>query len=217
MIRTAAVVELLEIYERVARPHLDKIFKPTTCTEQTRVLIEVLARFGVEAQPLGVKLCVTYEAGGFQFLSGLDPEERERARTTCRGYVERPNSEGNIVHGRHVVAVVERHVLVDSTLHQASAPEYGLTLKPMLIVLPFEKRIGGEGLTPCLDARFELDNGEKLDVRWIGTPDRGWVDDDGWEPSHLWPLIDFIEIAMLCAGAEKREPDIGQSKADSDN
>ena len=185
---------LLNLYTQVARPYLD-VFPPATCIEQTRVLVEVLRRFNISADGLGVKLVVTYPAGDYQFVSGLDTEDRERGRAVAKAWLERPNSNGEVIGGRHVVALVERLWMIDSTLHQASQPSFGLSIPADVYTIPFDAPLADDHW-PVIDAKYTLDEGDEFSVQWIATPTREWEKSDAWEPSHLWPAIDRIEAEM---------------------
>jgi hypothetical protein len=200
------VEEVLQIYRKIARPWLDKIFEPATCTEQSRVLLEVLKRFGIAAEPVGTKMIVTCQAQEYQFVTGIDEEEKERARRTAKAYIER-HAKGETVRViRHVVLLVERRILVDSTLHQASARSFKFQIEPDIVILPFPQQLGSEHLFDA-QAKAETRDGIEFEIRWIATDDRDWEQDDGWEPSHLWPLIDRIESDMrLVTGTDRPSP-----------
>ena len=189
--------KILAAYRAIARPFIDRIFEPSTCIEQSRVLIEVLKRFGIAAEPISTKMVVTCTAKDYQFVTGLDPEEEERGKQICKSFVQKhqnnPIPRDWIV--RHVVVLVERRFWVDSTLYQASTPRFNFDLDPDVIVLPLGEPLPPEYL-PDLEAGYVADDGTEFTVRWIAVNDFAWQRDDGWEPSHLWPLIDRIERDM---------------------
>lgn len=186
--------QALKLYARVARPVLDKCFKPSTCIEQSRVLIEVLARFNIEAEALGTKLLVACKEKQYQFLSGLDDEELQRAKLKASSYEVRADSFSS-EWGRHVVVIVDKMILVDSTLAQASSQEHGFHLNADLYTVQFP-HVLPEDEVPDLEIECSGDDGTKFSVRWVGTDDSDWEQTEAWEPSHLWPLIDLIEMKM---------------------
>ena len=191
------VVTLLDLYETCARPWLNQIFKPNTCIEQTRVLLEVIQRFGVRAEAVGTKLIVKCEAREYCFISGLDADELHSAMNTAKRFILHGNDHDATLNRRHVCALVDQRFLADSTLHQASSEQFGVKIPAAITVIgplafPSDHRATGSDVT----AEYALDDGARLAARWITTPDRDWLDDPAWEPSHLWRLIDRIERDM---------------------
>ena len=190
---------ILALYRRLARPWLDLIFEPATCTEQSRVLFEVLKRFGIAAEPVGTKMHVICEAREYQFVTGLDEEEKRRGKRIVKAWIDRPAKGQCDSITRHVVLLVERRILVDSTLHQASAPpEFSFVIAPDLVILPFPNEVG-EGCGFDVRAQGLAQGGIEFEARWIATQDRDWELDEGWEPSHLWPLIDRLTVDIRAA------------------
>lgn len=184
--------EILEIYRMVARPFLDMAFEPERCVEQSRVLIEVLKRFGIAAEPLGTKFILTCNAKEFAYYSGLDEEEKERGKRTAKAWLDRDEGRPAVKGKRHVVVIVERRILVDPTFYQARAVPFNFTLDPDVLVMPFPHPMEDDFI-PDLEIDCNGNDGTKFTMRYIGTRDKDWELDDGWEPSHLWPLIDRIE------------------------
>jgi len=193
----ARVLKLLDLYEQTARALLNRLFKPDTCIEQTRVLLEVMRRFDVRADALGCKLHVVCDAKQFQFITGVDREEIERGRSIAKRFIERKAArEDQEQYKRHVVALLDDRFIVDSTMHQASSTEFGVIIAPVIVTLgPLAPRSAPDSCWD-MEAVCTLDDGLELKARWITTTDRDWLDAPGWEPSHLWPLIDRIERDM---------------------
>ena len=211
---SAATLEhLLALYEASAREWLDRAFTPRTCIEQTRVLVEVMKRFGIAGDGLGVKLIVKGEE--HCYLSGLDAAELEQAKRTARSFAGAPDPNGRA--DRHVVALLtapdgSRYV-VDSTLHQAEQ-DAPWRIPAQLWALPLEADTRPQHCS--IIAEFvDPENNQRLTVEWHGTPDREWESAPGWEPSHLWELINAIEHRMrvvdVMVGNHQRQSEAGRN------
>ena len=187
----------LELFERVARKPLDTL-DANTCIEQSRILIEVLRRFGIAAEPLSTKFFLVCKQCEFQFFSSGDPVDHENAKRVAKGYEYRNNHRPDADFGYHIVVLVERRLVVDLTTAQASVPDYGFILRPEMVILPLPKRVG-EDMLPDIEVEAHNDDGIPFTARWIGVRDESFRSTPAWEPSHLWPLIDIFEAQMrLC-------------------
>jgi hypothetical protein len=185
---------VLGLFEHAARPSLN-FFARNTCIEQTRILIEVLKRFGIEAEPLATKLHVVCPAKRYQFLLSGDPADLRNAKRFTPRVIERKNDADETL-GYHTVTLVGgRRLLVDLTLAQASSEEFDFAIDPQTFVLPLPFAIPPDEL-PDLRLECATDAGVPFTVRYIGVPDRDWERAPAWEPSHLWALIDLIEWRM---------------------
>ena len=183
----------LDLFEEVARKYL-AAFDRNTCIEQTRILIEVLRRFDIQAEPLATKLHLLCKDKDFQYFMSGDERDRQNAMKLARGFIQRRNDAGDVL-GYHTVALVERRVFVDLTLAQCESPEFGFQLDPQMLVVPFPHPLK-EGCLADIGCSGVSSNGVPFDVRWISVPDRGWERTEAWEPSHLWPLIGLIVQEM---------------------
>jgi hypothetical protein len=185
-------LEVLEHYERIARPWLNQIFKPQTCIEQTRLLIEVLARWGINAWAMGAVLTVTYPAAKYIYISGCTKQQGDQIRGSTADYRERPSSDGTVYDLPHVVAIVENSILVDMTIAQASFADKDLVIDPVALVVALPRPVYPASLLPDLTIAGELAGGTEFEARWVGVADRSFERYPAWDPSHLLPLIDRI-------------------------
>ena len=193
----------LDAFEAAARPYLEP-FPLATCIEQTRILRDCLAHFGVTLTPVSTTLQVTCHDLDLTFLAGLSDEQRTHVQATAHNFVRRSTSDGSEGYNGHVVGVIDGEFLVDPTLSQASAPDRGLVIPREFVRLP----LGGRRITPgktILDVTFRLDNvflpfntepGLSIEVKWITRTDTSFTGHPAWEPSHLKPLINRIILDM---------------------
>lgn len=193
MKRTMSAEEALTLFESVALPVLGRAFALNTCIEQTRILIDVLAAFGIAAEPLATKLHLVCIEKEFQFFVSGDPDDLVRVRQVKAGYKHRGGGEETI--GYHTVALVERRLLVDLTLAQASCPEFGFHIEPCIVVIDLQGPLPEDRL-PDIHMGGINDDGLTFTVRWAGDWSREFESAPGWEPSHLRELIRAIIVAM---------------------
>lgn len=192
----------LELFESVARPALNE-FSRNTCIEQSRILIEVLARFGIAAEPLATKYHVVCAQCECQFFSSGDPVDRKNAQALTKGLRYRHSDRPDEVFGYHTVVLVERRLVADPTFAQAHMPEFGFHLKPELVVIPLPGPLEPDTL-PDIDIEGLNDDNVPFTARWIGVPDNDWEGTPAWEPSHLWGLIDILEAHMRLEMVKQR-------------
>jgi hypothetical protein len=101
-----------------------------SCIACTRIAVDTLREFGVRAQPLAVEVTVHNAAAAAHIERG-EPEgtfDDREARSFGLGFA--PHDLGDDIYNGHVVCIVERRVMLDLTLPQASHPEHGVQLPP---------------------------------------------------------------------------------------
>lgn len=170
-----------EVLQNIADAVLEEIlvfFKPDTCILATRVLVDVVKYLGGEADGVSVECFIQDEAArrgdpsGVQFCFAADP--RKAARTAeWRG---------------HVVAFVGDRWLVDSTVCQASRPEFGLKVEGTIVAEAPGFTAGGLGVI--------LENEERLTINYLAKPtDDSWREDPDW--AWTTDIRDCITAAVL--------------------
>lgn len=136
---------LLDLVVGEAREQVLRRFEPRSCVATTRVIVDVLACFGVTAEPLQVECTVLNR----QALALLQRGGQDRLAEVCSRY-SRSDTGGpwtiGVGHAAgagpdsagHVIAYLpDRRILIDGSLDQAAAPHKGLDLTP-LRTDPFE-------------------------------------------------------------------------------
>jgi hypothetical protein len=146
-------------------------FDVSSCIATTRVVIEVLAYFGIAARPwaANVKLFndIAWKLTGDGVpLTAWPPEAHSVSVDTRNG--------GDGI--GHVVAVAGP-VLVDASIDQAARPDKGLAVGPLVLGLPagFDRAVPG-------DVLFELDGGIRLMYGPSGS--RLYTTSTNWRRGH---------------------------------
>lgn len=114
-----------------AQPAIQAKFGANACIVATRVAVEVLRHHGVRVEPLAVQVDIynpayveNVERGKSADAIASDPD----CWSAQLGFTAQPQADGEL--DMHVVAVVERRLLLDLTLDQCSAPEHDVRLTP---------------------------------------------------------------------------------------
>jgi hypothetical protein len=130
--------ELLERLRQVARPiMLNEVVRLDSCIAMTRCAIEVLRAFGLEAQPANVEVVAANQTfmrlmgeGNIRMEDKL-PDWAVAEGAWAVGLGLRPKDE----EVGHVVAILDDQV-IDLSLDQASRPQRGIVLEPLVGTLP---------------------------------------------------------------------------------
>jgi hypothetical protein len=185
---------VIDTYVEHAAEVFPRHFTKDCCINATRVLVEVMAHFGVSAQPLSVS-CVAHN----KIL--VDCIEKHRGSLT-EAEVDEAYDNGawgvRIETGKqvkpngwpgHLVAVVNNKWLVDSSAGQMSRPHKGIQLPPIVVVPATRRFQSGDEL--CV-----LTGPEGALLLYEAKPgDTSYVTASGWErhPGNLAVVAEVIE------------------------
>lgn len=107
--------KILSVFMDAALKVLPKKFNPDCCIAATRITIDVLSEFHFKVKPLSVVVNVINESSGYVVSLGNKDQEK---RPGC--WVG------------HLITMVNERCIVDLTLGQATRPQYGIRLHPIL-------------------------------------------------------------------------------------
>lgn len=134
---------IISAFAAVARPIIRSVYDSDSCIVSTRIAIDVFQEFNLLARPLVARMhafnsamaCCLAEAREDNDAATYERWHHERgARAVHVGYADgHPVPRG--YWAGHLVAVVERQVLVDASADQASRPHLGISL-PGVIAEP---------------------------------------------------------------------------------
>ncbi len=170
--------QVLEVFARVARRPMIKAWGKNCCIHATRTAILVLDYFGIAAEPFPCKLCVEDPAQNVAKLIGFTERERRDifARSQPHFLVDQ-----TIPHQGwpgHLVAVVNRRVLLDASFDQAAAPEHALVIPEHVLMIPIpESFTHGDQMVEVIGT---IDDGPPLHVRYWPSQDLSFKLTDAW-------------------------------------
>jgi hypothetical protein len=125
-----------------ARPVLHERFGAASCIESTAAAIDVLRAGGIWVQVLAVTVLVFNAAGWQLHVQGIVPglSTVEMAVWSlydawAAGIGTGTDLPGVGVYGGHLVTLVENRWLLDLAIDQASRPDHGVTLSPLLVAI----------------------------------------------------------------------------------
>ena len=181
---------LCEGWQRVTE---ENGYLPNVCILATRVAIETLRYFGVQAQELPVGLAVlnaeyvAWEQAGrpepmppTAHSIGVDPDAdpTDERLATMGGYMG------------HLVALTTDNVMIDLTLSQVNRPQKGIELGPLIVEVPGD-------FSTRKDWLYVLSN-NRCEIAYQSRPDIGtaYKDTADWRSNHkrlVGPMIRYIK------------------------
>jgi hypothetical protein len=189
-----AASEIVRAFAITARPIILKYFPPACCVAASRITVECLRRFGIRSEATQVKFVVHVKALNMAYVAGLDEDEREKARLKASDWIDRVPDNLVAPWNGHVVVVTKKmpSFLIDPSFDQAVMP--GVRIPPYILAAPL-----GRAIRPCdvgADLQLKTDDGLTLDVRYVPSSDRSFLDTPAWDRDHILPVADEICVAM---------------------
>lgn len=189
--------ELIDRFNWVAKPYLE-LFAPSTCIEQSRILVEVLPQFGAKVQAMQCTLTVDCPALKLMYVAGASAADRARGKAICHNFLEGGSDpHADQIHVAVAAEIAGQPYLVDPTFSQASMPDRGLLIPRGVLAVGPLSAMPAPGKQ--IDAGLALDDGKRVDATWFITDSRAFERTPAWEPSHLWRLIHRIVREMKWA------------------
>lgn len=202
MIPAKETEAVLTAFRATAKPWFRRFYSPDCCILSTRVAIEALGHFGVKAFPMTVEAFVfnrkfeqlvskhgRFPANRAELLDWTDRQGGWSLGVGLGGDPEPKKWPG------HLVAIVDRAVLIDCSLDQASRPHKGIAIPPIVDAPVTEDFIAGrEPIVGRIGPLVSKYQARPMDVSYRRTPD--WT-----EPVRLHRTLDPIveEMSKLLA------------------
>jgi hypothetical protein len=130
--RDLAVVETLVA---VARPIILTRYRADSCIASTRIAIDALAHFGVDAEPFACLAMAYNKRYGERLQAGLAPLDDPDSFSITIGLIDRIEAYERRKAVGHVLALTHDDV-IDLSIDQASRPEQGIVLEPFAFPRP---------------------------------------------------------------------------------
>lgn len=183
-------VEVVRLLVEMARPMILRRFRPSSCIASTRVAIDVLARFGMPAEPLPVTVYICNEIFARHVERVGQPATEEEARRLFEvdgGHTiligDRPDADTQGYPG-HLVCLLRPDLMIDLSIDQATRPQKGIVLRPFAVPVTADFVDGRS-------ARVVGQNGCVL--RYQRHPHRGFKNSGDWrDASRTAPIVDEI-------------------------
>lgn len=184
MANVASRTAVVDAFEAVARPEILKWFPANSCIASSRIAVECLGLFGVEA--VGVAATLIARCGTLAYVVGMNPREKARAKKQAGSFVERTSPNG--IDG-HVVAVVPGEWLIDASFDQV---DVGFPINPAPLLIPLDGR-RADSLHVKGSVKIGL---ELVQIEYLTNPRRWFKLTPAWETDHLQPVIWAIARKM---------------------
>lgn len=184
-----------------APPVLARYYRPDCCIAATRVAVDALARFGLEAAPAPTDVVILNPPLRARLDGGVAPEDRaepqrlaglDGAGSVGIGFGAGPGEgfDPRTGYDGHLVAVCQGH-LIDLTLPQASRPDREVRLSPV-----------AQAFGPEAAGRFAAGERVWLDVNGCAVGYRRKPEAVGYRTSPDWArrrnlgIADEVVVAM---------------------
>jgi hypothetical protein len=103
---------VLAVLARVGRVEIRKIYTLPSCIASTRIVIDVLGRYGIHSEPRAVTTRVSKAGGGGCFIGSVERHTRGLWKGTTAA---------------HLIAVIPgKNLLIDASIDQVNQPAHGL-------------------------------------------------------------------------------------------
>jgi hypothetical protein len=191
---------IVKAFAHVARPYILQWFpEPNSCIAACRITVEVLARFGIHSWPLSVRMKAEVKERSVACGLGLTPEELAKAKANPKHRRFGSRSRG---WPGHLIVATEHHWIIDPTFDTVFAAfrQLGYNVQERSIMLAVNTETEPDPLGFAMNADFSLDDGNKLDVLYLSSPDEDYRQAPAWETDHLQPVIRQICEAICRLG-----------------
>ena len=152
-------IEAIKVLRQCARPEILKEFNADSCIVSTAVGVDVLTHFGIFAEPLPVRTVIFNKPYVARIEAGSDwpkGDEIQRWQKEDGSYsvgigvgTQQPNKWAG-----HLVILIEKKLLLDLSIDQASRPKYNMNFdEPLCVEVDKAFLDGNSSLT------FRHDNG----------------------------------------------------------
>jgi hypothetical protein len=189
-------------FAETARPVILRYFNRSSCIASSRIALEVLRYFGIDARAIPVRFALQVPSLKIAFVSGLTSEQKLKARATAGTFIElEPGPEIRNVGGGswngHVI-VHAGGCLLDPSFDQAldAIAQGGAQIDASPRVAVFA--LDGEPVPDYFEARFTawLDDETEIYVEYASIEDDSFKRAPAWETDHLQPAIEEIISSM---------------------
>lgn len=114
---------IFSVLARVARPEILKKYGPKSCIASTRIIIEVLSRYGIGSKPLAVRTVVTRSEDAIT-LGSID------------GTIGKPPEWTGSLGGHLIAAVPDQTLVIDASLDQVPNEQFDIVNLPCPFIAP---------------------------------------------------------------------------------
>lgn len=190
--------DLIAAFSGTARPIMRRFMPAASCIASARTTIETMRILGLRAKAIPVAYAFSVPARNYARISGFSAEEREAMKAKCASWKDVPPGEGGGWNGHLVVLVQDRWIL-DPSLDQADAPQFGVSIPPEVFFVDLAGRKWNPNEQFQLEMGLVLDNGDRATLTYRRIDDHAYLETEAWKDEGL-PLLAHV-IANQLGGA----------------
>jgi len=183
---------IVDVFSQIARPIMRQFMDASSCIASARCTIEVMKLFQLRSQEIPVAFALQVPARKYARISGWTEEQRAEMRKTAASYQDLPIKGWN----GHLLVLVENRWVIDPSIDQADAPEFGVSIPPEVFTFstqgnkwnPFDQFEMQLGLT--------LDNGDQASLMYRRIENTEYLETEAWNDEGLPALAKAIAVQM---------------------
>jgi hypothetical protein len=191
-------VEVIARFASIARSIMRRFMSAASCIAAARTTIEVMRMYGLHAVEIPTAYVFQVPARKYARIVGFSAEERAEMRAKSATWSDE-SPEGSGWNG-HLIVLVEGRWLLDPSLDQVAAPQFGVPVSSEIFVVDTV----GQDWNPTDQFRIKLglilDSGDKAELMYQSTDDRSYLDTEAWSDEGLPLLAQAIAVEMESAG-----------------
>ncbi len=181
-------------FASIARPVMRKFMDAASCIAAARTTLEVMKIYGLRAVEIPTCFVFQVPARKYARISGFTAAERAEMKAESATWRdEKPEGTG---WNGHLIVLVEDRWILDPSIDQANAPEFGVFVPSEVFVIDTRGQDWSPNENFDINLGLVLDNGDKATLLYRRIWDRGYLETDAWNDEGLQLLAHAIAIDM---------------------
>jgi hypothetical protein len=192
--KQVAAEQIVHRYSQIARPIMRQFMDRSSCIASVRTTVEVMRIFRLQAREYSVSFVFEVPEKKYARIAGFSHAERKRMAKESQTWKDDIPENGGW--NGHLIALVENRWLIDPSIDQAHAPEFGVEIAPEMLVIDTEGHHWNARCQFDVHLGLTLDNGVIAKVKYRSVKNRGYLNSDAWNDEGLPLLADAIAEKM---------------------
>ncbi|HZF23992.1 MAG TPA: hypothetical protein VE030_11075 [Burkholderiales bacterium] len=170
-----------------------------SCIAAARTTIETMRLYRLRAVEKPVCYVFQVPARNYARLAGFSAEERAEMKAKAGNWVD-ATPDGGSWNG-HLIVVVEDRWILDPSIDQADAPQFGVSVPAEVFVADTLGQTWHPNMNFEIELGLILDNGDAASLLYHSISDRGYLETEAWTDEGLPLLAHAIASEMKNAAA----------------
>lgn len=184
MARLIEPADVVAEYAKTARALMRQWMTANSCIGAVRTTIEVMRLYGLRAVEKPVCYVFQVPARHYARVGGFSAAEQAEMKARAASWKDTSTGGWN----GHLLVLVEDRWLLDPSLDQAEAPEFGVSIPAEVFVIDTQELSWNPQVNFDMEMGLVLDNGDHASLRYSSIEDRSYLDTEAWADEGL-PLL----------------------------